>query len=465
VPLQKSILDTLPAPALGKDFAEVRRLVARNGTKAVVFDDDPTGTQTTHGFDVLADWSVPSLTSALADPRPCFFVLTNSRSMPAQKAAALVREIAANLAEAGRIAGIDFCVVSRSDSTLRGHFAEELEAIEEGLGQPIDGKIVIPAFFEAGRYTVDNVHYVAEADRLVPAAETEFAGDRTFGYRHSDLTEWIEEKTRGATQARDVEVIQIGTLRRPNGAEEVRRQLSGLRKGAFVAVNAAAYADLEVFVHGLLQAEATGKRYLLRTAASFVRIRAAIEPKPLLAPSEICGRGPEGALIVVGSYVRQTTAQLTSLLSLSSVVGIELSVGELAGTDSRANQIERVATAANGAIRAGRHAVVFTSRQLESALGKAGDLIAGRSVSEALVEVVRTLSARPRLVIAKGGITSSDVAIHGLDMRRATVLGQISPGVPVWAMGPESRYPGMSLVVWPGNVGVPDALRDLVRLV
>jgi uncharacterized protein YgbK (DUF1537 family) len=227
-------------------------------------------------------------------------------------------------------------------------------------------------------------------------------------------------------------------------------------------VNAAAYSDLEVFVHGLLQAEAAGKRYLFRTAASFVRVRAGIEPRPLLSAAEIGGAGNEGGLIVVGSFIGRTTVQLESLLALPGATGIEVVVDRLAESIPRADEIGRVAAAAREAMSNGRHAVVFTSRQHETALGKAGDLKAGQIVSAALAEIVRLIPGRPRFLIAKGGITSSDVATGGLGMRRALVLGQASPGVPVWRMGPETRFPGLSYVVWPGNVGGPDALRDLV---
>jgi uncharacterized protein YgbK (DUF1537 family) len=230
-----------------------------------------------------------------------------------------------------------------------------------------------------------------------------------------------------------------------------------------MVVNAAAYADLEVFTRGLLEAEAAGKRYLVRSAASFVRVRAGVEPRPLLTAAEIGGAGDAGGLVVVGSYVEKTTEQLESLLRLPCVAAIELAVGRLAAPDSGAVETRRVEEAARQAMAAGRHAVVFTSRGQTSAIGAAGELSAGRIVSDALAAVVRALPVRPRFLIAKGGITSSDIAVHGLGMEKALVLGQAAPGVPVWEMGPETRFPGMRLVVWPGNVGGPDALRDLVR--
>jgi uncharacterized protein YgbK (DUF1537 family) len=462
--LDKSALDRLPLAFDRGHFGGVLRLLAKSSVKAVVLDDDPTGTQTVHGVDVLADWSTPSLAAALAEPGPCFFVLTNTRSMPGSKAARVNREIVANLTEASRIAERQFVVVSRSDSTLRGHFETELAALRDGLPQPVDGTIVIPAFFEGGRYTVGNVHYVAEGDRLVPAAETEFARDATFGYFHSDLTEWIEEKTGGAVKAAHVAAIDIATLRGEGGAESVQSTLLALPKGAYLVVNAASYGDIEAFVHGLLLAEASGKRYLFRTAASFVRVRAGLQQHPLLSASDYCEAGGKGGLVVVGSYTQRTTAQLESLLELSTTTPVEVSVDRLASDDGRSREIQRVSAEARKAIDAGSHAVVYTSRSLESALGRAGDLAAGEIVSESLVGVVQSLGTRPRFVIAKGGITSSDIATRGFGMRRARVLGQASPGVPVWHFGAETRFPGMKYVVWPGNVGARDTLRDVVRL-
>ncbi len=460
--MPSSPLDSLPPASTGDDFARARALVGASRTKLVVLDDDPTGTQTMHGVDVLADFSVSALAAALADPRPCFFVLTNTRSLPAPEAAALVGTVASRLATAGAQAGADFVVASRSDSTLRGHFIEELDALERGLNRSIDAKVVIPAFFEGGRYTVDNVHYVAEGDRLVPAGETEFARDATFGYRHSRLPEWIEEKTAGRVKAADVAAIDLSTLRGAHGADAVREQLLQLPKGAFVVVNAAAYADLEVFVHGLLQAESAGRRFLFRTAASFVRVRAGILPQPLLGPADIRNAAQGGGLVIVGSFIRRTTQQLEALLRVAGTSGIEVVVDRLVEAGARAEEADRVSAEAMRAMRDGRHAVIFTSRSHETVLGTAGDLRAGRVVSAALVAIVQSISVRPAFLIAKGGITASDVATAGLGMRRALVLGQAAPGVPVWRLGPETRFPGISYVVWPGNVGGPAALSDFL---
>ena len=77
---------------------------------------------------------------------------------------------------------------------------------------------------------------------------------------------------------------------------------------------------------------------------------------------------------------------------------------------------------------------------------------------------MRRLTVVPRFIIAKGGITSSDVATDGLDVRRAWVLGQILPGVPVWRLNEESRFPGLPYVVFPGNVGTDDSLARAIEI-
>ena len=116
---------------------------------------------------------------------------------------------------------------------------------------------------------------------------------------------------------------------------------------------------------------------------------------------------------------------------------------------------------ADDAITTGRTPVVYTSRQVERPEGME-ELVVARAVSDALVAIVRGVEARPDFVVGKGGITSSDVGTLGLGAERATVLGQVRPGVPVWRLGPESRFPGLPYIVFPGNVGDAESLADIV---
>ena len=234
--------------------------------------------------------------------------------------------------------------------------------------------------------------------------------------------------------------------------------------GQPVVVNAASYRDLWVVILGLLRAEAAGKRFVYRTGASFVRARAGITERPLLDRAELLGSlaAPRVAgLVVVGSHVRRTGEQLERLLSLRDLAPIEVSVPELlAGGSIRGRQITDASAAADAALELGLTPVIFTSRTVET--GSGDQLAVSRAVSQGLVEIVTGIEKRPGFIVAKGGITSSDVGTEALGARRAVVLGQIRPGIPVWRLGEETRYPGLAYVVFPGNVGGQETLAEIV---
>ncbi|MEB3183776.1 MAG: four-carbon acid sugar kinase family protein, partial [Cyanobacteriota bacterium] len=130
--------------------------------KVVVFDDDPTGSQTLHGCPLLLRWDAATLATGLRHPSPFLFLLTNTRALAPAAARQRLREICAQLrpaleqaVAAGEIGR--WQVVSRGDSTLRGHFPLEIEEIAAALG-PFAATFLVPAFLEGGRTTVDGVH-------------------------------------------------------------------------------------------------------------------------------------------------------------------------------------------------------------------------------------------------------------------------------------------------------------------
>lgn len=440
----------------------VQAAVAASNRKVVALDDDPTGVQTVHGIAVLSRWDPELLAAELQSDAPAFFLLTNSRSLPEADAVALNREIVRNLKLASAQIGVRFAIASRSDSTLRGHFPAETDAIAAELGG-VDGVLICPAFFEGGRITVDDIHYLQDGERLVPVGETEFARDATFGYRSSNLRNWVAEKTGGRIAASEVASLSLTDIR-DGGPERVAELLAAVSAGQPVIVNAANYVDLWVVTLGLLQAEAAGKRFVYRTGASFVRARAGIAARPLLTREELLGplTPPYSAgLVVVGSHVQRSSDQLAQLLTLPGLAPIEIDVRELLADEvSRDRLLNDAISAAEAALQQGMTPVVFTSRDVHH---HASDQLAvSRAVSDGLVRIVAGIERRPGWIVAKGGITSSDVGTIALGARRAVVLGQIRPGVPVWRLGPETRYSGLSYVVFPGNVGGPDTLAEIV---
>ncbi len=450
----------LPSEWPDKLLDHIQHQVRVDGRTVVVLDDDPTGTQTVANIPVLTEWSVAALKAEIIGDYPAFYILTNTRSFPEAQAVQINQEIGQNLVAASHQTGRDFVVVSRSDSTLRGHFPAEPDALAAAFQQPFDGCLIIPCFLEGGRFTINDIHYVQEGDRLIPAAETPFAKDSVFGYRSSNLKDWVAEKSNGRIQAKDVLSISLDDIRQ-GGPEAVKRQLSQVN-GQYVIVNALTKRDLEVFTYGLLLAEAAGKRFLYRTAASFVQVRAGLAPTPLLTTEQLKLPANGGGLIVAGSYVPKTTRQIERLLADTAVHTIAVEVDALLEKSARQMEIARVTASMNSALAKSQDVAIYTSRKLVKGQGRTS-LDIGQQISTGLVQIIQNLTERPRYIVAKGGITSSDIATKALNVRRAVVAGQILPGVPVWKLDNDSCYPGLAYVVFPGNVGGDDALVQLLR--
>jgi uncharacterized protein YgbK (DUF1537 family) len=252
-------------------------------------------------------------------------------------------------------------------------------------------------------------------------------------------------------------------LVRAGGPWAVSRFLDALAPGTYCIVNAITDADLDCVAQGAALCEkGSGRKILYQAAASFVRARGGILRRPLLSPDAALGHtGERGGLTVVGSHVAATTAQLESLLAAEPNVGIELDVADLlegaAAVLPRLQQIE-------SSLAEGRDVVIYTSRSERRGGSPQESLHMARTISESLCALVAALPLPPRYLIAKGGITSHDLATKALRVQRAVVLGQILPGVPVWRLGNEALFPQLPYVVFPGNVGGPNSLLDLFRL-
>ena len=453
------LLSTLPPDNDRQLLSVIRQRRAEARQTIVVLDDDPTGTQTVYDLPVLTEWTTEVIATEFTQETPVFYILTNSRSLPATEANQLARTIGANLLAASQQTGRGFFVISRSDSTLRGHYPNEVDALLEGMNQPEAIRLIIPAFFAGGRYTIGDVHYVQEGEQLIPAAETPFAQDRSFGFVSSNLRDWVEEKTEGKVKAEEVLSFNLARLR-AEGPSYVTQQLLQCPPASTAVVNAASRHDLEIFALGLLEANVP---VLCRTAASFVPAIAGLPPRPLLSQSDLALKNMNGGLVVVGSYVPKSTAQLAHLLKHGTVQAIELSVKEVLETKDTSALAQRLAEQADTSLKSGKDTVIYTSRELITGKSKEQNLAIGRQVSDCLTGVVAQLSARPRYVLAKGGITSSDTATQALHVKKAQVAGQIRAGVSVWQLGDESKFPGLSYIVFPGNVGEENTLAQVVH--
>jgi len=431
-------------------------------TKIIVLDDDPTGSQTVHSCLLLTRWDPLTLREALLDLAPLFFVLTNTRAMSADRATEVTREVCRNIKaelDALRRRGIAIhtLVVSRSDSTLRGHYPVETDVIAEELG-PFDAHFLVPAFFEGGRFTRDSVHYVDVKGQAVPAHETEFARDSVFAYHHSYLPDYVEEKTAGRIASSQVERFLLADVR-----GDVRQRLLDLHDNACCVVDAEQQRDLDGFAVQLQDAARRGKRFLFRSGASLLTALAKLPPQPVAAEhmSEWT-RGDGPGAVIVGSHVKKSTEQLERLLGCDEVEAIEVEVSRL--PEDYDALLGEVNAAVAQACASGKTPVVFTSRLELQFPDQQARLAFGEVVSAFLMDVVRQLPEDISFLISKGGITSNDVLSSGLSLRSARVLGQILPGCSV-VRCPEDhpRHPHLPVVIFPGNVGDEDALAMTLR--
>jgi len=431
-------------------------------TKIIVLDDDPTGSQTVHSCLLLTRWDVATLKQGLQDAAPLFFVLTNTRGMSATDAAELTRIVCKNLRQAldelaGEGININPLLVSRSDSTLRGHYPVETDVIAEELG-PFDAHFMVPAFFEGGRKTINSIHYLVADGKDTPVHETEFANDSVFGYSHSYLPDYVEEKTAGRIKASEVERFELDDVR----GDSLSRLLA-LKDNVCCVVDGETQDDLNHFCRQLMLAAQQGKRFLFRSAASLLTALAELPPQPVAAEKmrEYVRDDMAGA-VIVGSHVNKTTQQLNQLLQQDGVTGIEIDVAKI--LQHRAQLLEDIISDAEQCHAKNITPVIYTSRTELKFDDQESRLAFGEQVSAFLMDVVRILPVTTGFLISKGGITSNDVLSDGLALRTSRVVGQILAGCSVVRCPDEHpRFPGMPVVIFPGNVGDENALATVLQ--
>ena len=468
--LNASVLTSYPKidEALADEL--LAREIAGNDRKIVVLDDDPTGVQTVHDIHVYTGWGHDEILAGFRESNNLFYVLTNSRGFTREQTIKAHKEIAAVVNNVARETGRGYIYISRSDSTLRGHYPLETQILRDAderyKGATIDGEILCPFFKEGGRFTINNVHYVKYGDELVPANETEFAKDKTFGYTAPDMPGYIEEKTGGEYKAASVTCISLDDIHAMN-IDAIEAQLMAVKGFNKIIVNAVDYVDIKVFCIALYRAMKKGKVFMFRTAAAIVKVMGGVTDIPLLTRKDMVTAGNNnGGIIVVGSHTDKTTRQLEALKSLKDIQFVELDARLVRDDEAFAKEVDRCLAIEEKAIEAGKTVCCYTTRALITADtgDKEDELRLSVKISDAVQSLVGRLKVTPSFVIAKGGITSSDVGTKALGVKRALVLGQIRPGIPVWKTGDESRFPGTPYVIFPGNVGEDSTLKEAAEI-
>jgi len=436
--------------------------------KVIVLDDDPTGSQTVHSAPLLLRWDAGTLRRGLQHPSPLLFVLANTRALEPAQARARIREICRTLRpllEEAQAAGeLDrWLIVSRGDSTLRGHFPLEVDAIAAELG-PFDATLLAPAFLPGGRTTRGGVHYLHGE----PVHTTAFARDRLFGFRSSDLAEWVEEKTAARIAAAAVERIALADLEGP--PETLRARLADLHDQQVVAVDAEQPAQLDALGAAIWAvsdpASARPRRLLLQSAASLINGLVPLPPQPLDAAglAGLRRRDPSGAplpvLVMVGSHVPLADQQLEQLLQEPGCRGLELPVATLARVLEGPVPGELLASLEQSwlaelrqLLAQGLTPVLFTSRGELSCASAQERRRFGLELAALMARLAAALAPELGLIISKGGITTHTLLADGLDQASVELQGQLLPGLSLVLAG------DLPVITFPGNLGDEGTLR------
>ena len=428
--------------------------------KIIVLDDDPTGSQTVHSCQLLLKWDVETLRIGIRDDAPIFFILTNTRALSSDEAEIRTRQVCQNLCQAIELENLkSYIIVSRSDSTLRGHYPLETDAIAEELGE-FDAHFLIPAFIEGGRITIDSIHYIATEGKKTPVHETEFARDPLFAYDHSYLPDYVAQKTEGNISPNEVIRFTLQDIDRG-----VEARLRELKNNQCVAVDGETQADLDKFAQDLLTVSNEEKKFLLRSAASCLTSLANMGKQPVKAEEMAQYKtNSQGGIFIVGSYVQKTTEQLTKLLQESSVVGIEIDLEKLKEEENQIHDRQLIDDVCDQlqsifAKDGNLTPVVYTSRKEIKFSNKADKIKFSQRVSEILVDIVRRLPSDIGYIVSKGGITSNNILSLALDLTKVYLRGQILAGCCLVTTGEKHpQFPQLPIVLFPGNVGDEDSL-------
>ncbi|SFN64061.1 Uncharacterized conserved protein YgbK, DUF1537 family [Pseudonocardia ammonioxydans] len=399
--------------------------------KVVVCDDDPTGTQSATGVEVLLRWDAEVLAGALVRA-DAVYLLTNTRALDEGDAVALVARIRDEAAAAGRRLDADVRLVLRGDSTLRGHVFAECAAAD-----PHAPVLFVPAFPGGGRTTVDGTHLVRVGGRTVPAHETEFARDPVFGYRHGYLPDYVRERSGRTPVAVPVDVVR---------SAELAEVLAGAADGEVLLPDVHDDADV-VRIAAALRAAWPRRDLVARGGAPLAAAVAGVTSDGLL---EVPVAGPGRTLLVCGSHTGAATRQLAAASARRAAPVVVDTDAALAGPGS---SVDAPAEACAAALDAG-YAALASERERRA---EHSTLAHGEAVMQVLAGVVARLRDRIDVVVTKGGITGAQIARDGLGATSARVRGQVLPGVSVWDLWtPDGR--AVVQVVVPGNVGDDDAL-------
>ncbi len=432
--------------------------------KIIIIDDDPTGSQTVNDCNLIMRWDYETLLKGLKDSSNLLFILANTRSLSKEDVKIRLKEICSALREImnnSSFAEEDFVLISRGDSTLRGHNFLEPYIINELLG-PFDATFYLPAFIEGNRTTVNGNHFVDN----IPINKTIFSKDKIFGFNTSNIKELICEQSNYHLDFNNIENIFIKDFEEleTNQPSKLFMQIEKLKNNKKVIVDIMDYSQLDKF-SSIVRSLLKKKKFLFRSAASFISSLSNVKPiqKDHIYFSQLrrknnCDKAMKG-LIVVGSYVELTTLQLNKVLEISLCKPIEINVCKLyeffkIGDNLNQNSLKKsILNSIRQNLIRESISVLYTSREIISPTDK-NDLIQFQLFLAAFIaEIVSDIKNEIGYLISKGGITTNTIISEGLEADSVYLEGQILPGISLVTFNLLKQKGKLPIVTFPGNIG------------
>ena len=433
--------------------------------KIIIIDDDPTGSQTVNDCNLILRWDYETLFKGLKDCSNFLFILANTRALAEKDVKKRLDQICSSLNRVmnnSLFSEEDFVIISRGDSTLRGHNFIEPLIINQLLG-PFDATFYIPAFIECNRITVDGHHFVDN----VPVHKTIFAKDKIFGFNTSNIKELIYEQSHRQININHIEHINIRDfeLLDQNQPSNLYMYIKQLENNKRVIVDINDYSQLDNFSK-IIKSLLKRKKFLFRTAASFISSISNFEfnQKDSIYFSQLRRKNNNDqfmkGLIVVGSCVELTNLQLNKVLEISVCKPIEinaLKLYELFKFEDNCQKINSKKKLILNSIRFNLSQnfipILYTSREIVSFKNENNLIRFQHFLSVFISEIVAAIKNEIGYLISKGGITTNTILSHGLEADSVFLEGQILPGISLVTFDLLKQKGKLPIVTFPGNMG------------
>tara|TARA_Y100001970_G_scaffold288643_1_gene416554 strand:+ start:7671 stop:9026 length:1356 start_codon:yes stop_codon:yes gene_type:complete len=446
--------------------------------KIIVLDDDPTGSQTVYGCSLIIKWDLNTILTALRDSSPLFFILINTRAMNENDAKEVIIEVCNLIKLALKIEELSFndvYVISRGDSTLRGHFFIEPLIINDTIG-PFDALFYIPAFIEAGRLTIEGIHCL----NGLPLHETSYAKDNIFGFKDSNLVNFLVEKSNSQITKERVKRISKQLLEKASKSrsdfkllQEMIIQFSNFQ---YVVVDIENYIHMNTFC-SLVKSLENKKRFLFRSAASLINGLSRLNKNKLdllelnkFRVLDIFNQ-PKPGIIIIGSHVEIANKQLIAILEEEQCQGIELSVEEIYENINSENGLhkmkayrEYITNKIFSIFECGKTPILYTSRKEKRFNSTDQKIIFCNNLAIEIALIIRGIYQDLGYIISKGGITTNILLRDGLLLNQVHLQGQIVPGLSLVYPDVNNSLKNLPIVTFPGNFGQTETLKEIWQM-